>query len=479
MASLQSQVLELGDRFDSLQRNRTDNQFYLTPPFDYEVGVPAVSNFEKVGETQNTGVTHLAVSFAGLSDPGVERFEVWAQNVQFGNDQPYKVADVTDAPATFQLTSDTDVSVAIRVRTIMKNGLATTLEQSPVITTAITQNPPTIGAGTVGDAALDRSTDPISITSSDILNATIGTADIGNAQITNALIANLAVDTAQIANLAVGNAQINDLAATKITTGTLAADVILASNILATQISAGTLSAVNISAGTFALASGDESMAINATDGFKQIQPSTGNFTRMLGGGFRCSNAAGTLTATMHTDGIGVGDGSIKFSEMINTRVSVNNALGGYRAALLLHANDGRVVVNNAAGAEMARLDSGGGLGQTDSGYVLCKSSGGDLKAEMGVNASGDGEVKINSNYAVVHVTTKKEIVANSVQLASGSKAVASGLTSIDSAVAVIVGGSAPTEYVGTNTPTGGSVTFYSSNASSSAWIHYIIIGTS
>ncbi len=339
-----------------------------------------------------------------------------------------------------------------------------------------------------------------SITATDAVFATaaIVEADIKDLAVTNAKIGLLAVDTAQIQALAVEEAKIGLLAVTKAKIGLLAVDTAQIATAAITEakiedlavttakinsldaakINAGTITSVNVSAGTYTLTSGINTMVINGTDGFKQTNTSTGNFVKILTGLVTISNSGGTSHVDIDTVSVSVESATARLTEMGTTSIDVNNSSGSARASLELVSNDGRCVLRNNAGTEVARIDAGGGLGQADSGYVLCRSSGGLLKAEMGVNSSGDGEVKINSNFAVVHGTTKKKIVTASVQLVSGNKVVVSGLSSIDSAVAVVIQGGTPTEYIGTNTPTGGTVTFFSSNASSTVFIFYIIIGT-
>ncbi len=375
--SLQSQILEISDRLDSISR-RGEVPLYQLPPFEYEIGVPSVQNLEILGVTQDVGVTHAAISWTGASDPQVERYEIWAKNVSFQSDRPYQVADVTDAPATVQLTSDRDTTVVLSVRTIMKNGLSTSINIAPTVTTAITQTPLSaadIADGSIGDAKLDRVTDPIIIDTADIAAAAIGTAQIQNAAITNALIGNLAVDTAQIAAAAVGTAQIgtaqitnaliDTMAANKVLAGTFVAGVVYAGTVVAANILAGTMSAVNISAGTFALTSGFNVMTIDGTNGFKQLHSPSGDSIEMLGGQFLIrTSGSSRVIGQIRNDGGSIG---------------------------LLNGT------TNVVGLEADDID----LGQANRGYMFVKNSSGTEKVEIGVDSGGSGRIDVDGTQVI------------------------------------------------------------------------------
>ena len=344
--SLQGQILELADRLDSIHRTRVESQFYQAPPFDYEIGVPSVFNMEKLGETQDVGVTHLALSWSSPSDKNIEKFEVWAQNVSFQSSQPYKVADVTDAPATVQLTSDQDTGVVLFIRTILKNGLSTPLASAPTVATSITQTPFTVADESIGDAKLDRTTDPISIVNGDIANAAVSTAKIQNAAITNALIANLAVD----------NAKINDLAANKLLAGTLVAGVILSSNINATQINAGTMSAVNVSGGTYTLTSSPNVMDINGANGFRQRNTTTGKEIKIVNG---------------QIEGVDSGGDRTSFIDQVSSRgVMAVYDNGSLRAHMLCESNGRGAFITDNGTTEITELSSNNQDGDTGGGTI-------------------------------------------------------------------------------------------------------------
>ena len=261
--SLESQVQDISDRLDAIQNDGLV-PFDQFPPFEIPEGVPLAAAFEKITETQKLGTTIVSLRWVRPLDANISRFEIWAKNVAFSNQEPFKVTDATSSPATVTVTATATTAVVLFLKTIMKNGLESPLSKCPTVSTNIT---------TAGQ---------------------IGTSDIADNAITNAKMADASIGTAEIINLSVTNAKINDLAATKITAGTLVAGVIYSGTINAVQINAGTLNSVNVNAGTYSLISGLNTMTINSL-GFRQSH-SSGAIVSLIDGAVTISRGTRFIT---------------------------------------------------------------------------------------------------------------------------------------------------------------------------------------
>lgn len=268
---LRSQILELSERLDSLQRNR-DTEIEVVPTLEDDPSVPRVTNLQLVGFSGTTQLDEISVSFEVPSGApnfrDIEGYEIYTRGTTNIQSEYSLLTTVTRSPIVIPIASNVTGVMTIAIRTQMKNGLGSPVEASPTLTVDISALNATIAAGS------------------------IGTTELADDAVTQAKIADLAVGTAQIQDLAVTNAKINSLVANKITAGTLQAGVIYAGAIAATQITAGTINSVNINAGTYSLTSGTNQMLINGVDGFTQLNTTTGARVRMLGGGLAVFSSA-------------------------------------------------------------------------------------------------------------------------------------------------------------------------------------------
>lgn len=282
LLDLEGEMFDVSDRLDRLQVKR-EGQLFEVPPFDYETAVPLAEELQVLSQTQEIGTTHAVISWSN-PDPGrVDHFEIWAKNATAQSDQPYMIASVEAPPAAFSLESDQDTSVAVQVRTVMKDGLGSTLAQSPSVGLSITHAPPDIPDGSIGDAKLDRITDPIQITAADITS----------------------------------------LNADQINAGTLNVGVILASNIAASQISAGTLTSVNVSAGTYSLISGSNQMTIDGTNGFRQYHSSDSQEVKILLGEITLTDTGGSPNLSTYVQA-----GKVFTNHGANVSINIDNNSG-------------------------------------------------------------------------------------------------------------------------------------------------------
>jgi hypothetical protein len=218
-----SALLELSDKLVRLEAGGNDVPLYQLPPYDYDSRVQAAQNVTLLGSTPASGSTAVAIGWTKPTDPNIDRFEIWVRRSAYSTENPYLVASVTDAPASFTVSADSNTIVVAYVRTIMKNGLSTEIGASPTVAFNVTQNPAIIADGSVTTNKLAN----LAVTSAKINNLAVGTAQIDNLAVTGAKIANAtigtanianaAITTALIANAAITNALINDLAVSKLT----------------------------------------------------------------------------------------------------------------------------------------------------------------------------------------------------------------------------------------------------------------------
>lgn len=320
--------------------------------------VPYPRNFRTISETTSIGTTHIVASWTEPERVDlVDHYEIWTQNVTGESQELRHLDDFNRAPAAFEVKSDSDVTVVAFLRPVMKDGTSIPALDCPTIAFNVTVTE-SITAGdiadeSIGDAKLDRTTDPIVVGTADIANAAITTAKIGTAQITTALIANLAVGTAQIANAAITDAKILSLSAAKITTGTL---------------SAITISSCTINSSAYTLASGNNQMLIDGTNGFNQVNTSTGFLTKIIDGTITFFNTSGGSIV----GGIGAQNSG---------------------AQMLLYGSGGSPVVKAYSDA----VD----LGQANSGYISVANTSSTERVEIGVNSSDEGEIHINGTKVV------------------------------------------------------------------------------
>ncbi len=499
---------------EEAQREREpEARFQQIAPFQRkELNVPQAQNFQVLSQTQDILVTHAILSWQQPRDPNVAAYELWVSGITEGVEEPVFLREVTKSPASVQVTADADVTAVLYLVPRMKDGRRIDPSSGPTITLPIVKEPAVgpgsitsteLADGAVGDAKLDRTTDPIVVTNADIANATIQSAKIADLQaskITAGTLAagvilseNIAATQINAGTLGAGVILASNIAATQISAGTLAAGVILASNIAATQISAGTMSAVNVSAGTYSLTSGLNQMTIDGTSGFRQLNTSTNAEVKIINGNVDIKDGNDEITLDVTTypkikffnstgsNTLEIGENSFTNAGLIELRDSSGNT----RMGMGVGSTGSSFGIDNPTGTEVIRLESINDLGQANSGLITIDNSSGTAKLELGVDSSGDGEIRRNATqWGLWHDAAGKELVGGSDQFTgtNTSKSVSTGLSSIDFFVCVAVTGGSPasTDLLGTGSPTGGSITVYRpTSGASGRFFYWLAVGNS
>jgi hypothetical protein len=195
--------------------------FYQLSPVAADQRVQPAGNVQLLGTQQANGATSVAIGFTKPPDPNIDHFEIWVQRSAYSSENPYQVASVTDAPATFTVAADQNTVVIAFIRTIQKNGLATDLQASPTVTFNVT-----LASGLVPAANITAGT----LISSVIYSGTINCSQLNAGTIPSGI----------------------GLPASQVNAGTLSAGVVYAGTINCSQLNAGTITAaIGITAGTF------------------------------------------------------------------------------------------------------------------------------------------------------------------------------------------------------------------------------------
>ena len=215
----------------------------------------------------------------------------------------------------------------------------------------------------------------------------------------------------------------------------------------------------------FQLISGSQQMDINGTQGFRQYN--SGGLTEI-----RIFNGE----ISLRYNGTEIG----RLNGFFGTGfLELKSLSGGGSAQLDASGGVGSIIARNTSGTLVSLLDSSGTIGQSGSGYLSIRNSSAFSRVELGVDSGNNGQVRFNgADYALRGAAASQKVVSGVAQFSGGQRTIFSGLSSVASAVATPVSGGTPTEYIGTNTPVGGNVTFYSSNSSSSGFFSYVIVGT-
>lgn len=309
-------------------------------------GIPQAQRFQVVSSSQDVGVTHAVLSWTQSRDPNILGYEIWVSGLTEGVEEPTFLREATKAPAAIQLTADGDVTATVYLVPRLLNGLPLDPSNGATVTIGITQNPAGVGPGSitsleladgaVGDAKLDRTTDPIVVTNADIANATIQSAKIAN------------------------------LDAAKINAGILAAGVILTENIAATQVNAGTLNSVNVNAGTYNLISGNHTMGINGTDGFVSTDTGVSRKAQILNGGITVSpigsGSEWELLQNSITGTNSSGGTQIFFDNATTPILDMNYGSGAFTTSgveLTATSTGGRLRLYNSSGSEKIDMRDG------------------------------------------------------------------------------------------------------------------------
>lgn len=267
-----------------------------------------------------------------------------------------------------------------------------------------------------------------------------GKFGVATGGITNPLLGALAVDAGKLANSAVTSTKIANLAVGTAAIALLAVDNTLIANatITGAKIASATIAGANIASATIVDANIANLDAGKVTTGTLNANNVTITGT---GGGFTTSISGTSLTTASGTFTQTWAPGSIS---MLDSSGSGTNAVFG---ATKIHLDFG--------GAEkVAMLIAAGNIGAIQFGA--------------------------SSNYALWAGANALKVVGGSTSFSSGTKTIATGLTSISYAIAMLgVSGSAPTEYcaVDYGATSGGSLVLRSSNASSSAVLYWLAIG--
>jgi len=166
--NLETQLLDLADQLNRLQRKFDDQTLYQLAPMAYDDRIPPPEVVELVGASQVSGATKVAIRWVRPSDPNISHFEIWAKRLAYDSESWFQVLAVADSPASFTITADKDTPVVFSIRTVMKNGLALDLNACPTVTANIYLAVSEVPDESIGDAKLDRTTDPINILDGDI-----------------------------------------------------------------------------------------------------------------------------------------------------------------------------------------------------------------------------------------------------------------------------------------------------------------------
>lgn len=385
---------EMVNRIEALERKlslNTENTFRPTP-FDYEREVPLVENL-RAGVVQNLRSNSVVLDWVvpeGRND--IESFEIWSKDLTAESPAWVKKGEVTNPPWSDTIISDRDATVTFSVRTRLRNGLGTTIENSATVPVAVTEPDDSItqasqiANGIVGDSKFDRLVDPI----------TIGTVDIANAAITNAKI--LSLD------------------AGKITTGSLAAGIAVLGTVLAGQIQAGTISAA-ITMTSPHITSTSGAKVVDIENGVLTIQGS-GDTTTIDNGNVNVSDG-GTSNTDLTSGGLSViqsGNALVSLSKsggtsgLVRVRdgaaIAVETGVSGGIGYVSFEAGTSYALWTDANQKEVhagqATLSSGSvtvatGLSSVTS-FVATVGSGGTPSEYLGWTTPSGGSVTVNSS---------------------------------------------------------------------------------
>lgn len=388
---------QLRDRIEFLERKlslNTENTFKASP-FEYEREAPLVSNLTNVARAAVAGSTPVALTWEVPDDTRIEAFEIWSKNLSDEAPQWVFKGAVTQPPWGDNIVSDADKVVSFAVRTKLRNGLGTTIENSPTVPISITApsnsitDPSQVGPNVIGDSAFLRS----------------------------------GGDKIQIAN-----ADIISLQATKITAGTLVAGVIYANAIAASQITAGTISAaVSMTSPTIQSTSGSNYAELSS--GRVIIYGATG-YVQTLGGSVTVATNSGgsptsqsvittpttitiqdaSLNIAAVLQDVGSGNGRLILSNGGSTNITLTGSTGNIDIGGA-YRMDSADVINSSKVFVGASVDVAGDVDFGDelrqNGTLIVNSSGAFVGAgvDVGSNGVGCGGVNISGGHTGQTVT--------------------------------------------------------------------------
>lgn len=329
-----------------------------------------------------------------------------------------------------------------------------------------------------------------------IADASIGTLQCQNLFVTNALIGIAAIGTANIQTAAITDALIVSLVASKITAGSLVAGVVYTGTIFATQVGSGTFPVGVVYAGTIlATQIGSGTLPVGV------IYAGTINATQVNAGTLSAVNvSAGTLVLNLngittqianaiagsYFSGLSVKDNSTSGSIQLvavggsGAGLRILNPAGVQIVSIPPGQSQGGISLANSAGTSWCDLDGsfGGGLGRIN----LLTGAELDIAGTTVIDSSRNGTFAALTRNGLTVLNTAGSAVKMACGRAtfngSGLKVVATGLTTVVSAVANVIGTTWGTEFVTPQTPAGGSVSFWSNNAGSGADFFWQAFGT-
>jgi len=158
------------------------------PPLPNDYTVPLPRNVELVAADMTSGATRVVLRWTIPEDPNVDHYEIWTSRTAYPDENPYMVASVTEPPAAFTVTADQDTVAVLYVRTVMKDGRATAVTESPAVAVNVYRyvaSSSDIAEGAIQDQHFDRvSAYRIKIVDADVVSLsankiTSGTLHVG------------------------------------------------------------------------------------------------------------------------------------------------------------------------------------------------------------------------------------------------------------------------------------------------------------
>jgi hypothetical protein len=275
------------------------------------------------------------------------------------------------------------------------------------------------------------------ITTALIADANITTAKIGSAQITTALIADAQITGAKIASATITDANI---ASATITNASIA-------NATITSAKIASLDVTKLNAGTISVAISLTSPSITSTSDSNVIQ---------LGVTAGILDVIGSIAKTRITQG--------------EIKCTVNST------SEATFISGSTLSMDNTSGVGVIALDTFGN--DNLSGRLWLGNSSGSIKWRAGRMSDGNfGTIYDETHFGLMAASNHKKTVWGNTTFSSGQRTISTGLSSIEFAIATCIQNGTASEYCESDSPSGGSVNFRSSNASSSSFFFWWAAG--
>lgn len=123
----------LENRLRRVESGLDDIPTFQAPATDDDYRVKPVYKIEAVSASIAARLTRVELTWIGIEDPNLARYEIYVSRIANSAEQPYLAASVTDSPAVFNVVSDAAGYGIALIRTVMKNGLITPLTASPSV----------------------------------------------------------------------------------------------------------------------------------------------------------------------------------------------------------------------------------------------------------------------------------------------------------------------------------------------------------